>query len=213
MQPSTINATGPAPPTELHRITDLLHHTLLWKQNRLYARAHCNTAEVHENGTQYWRSSMSQRRHLSICCLFVEGLSLTGRIHKTGKMQKSWRGWETKSASEIIKCSWVIMNCYLHLDLARIVLTGCVDLRDKEDDLQGSAWPSRSESDCHCQENTGVWQDAEIQAHVILKCGASGLTAGGQNHTGSKESVRGRTERQRSEMLVIGLQITTLNHN
>lgn len=24
---------------------------------------------------RYWRSSMSQRRHLSICCLFVEGLS------------------------------------------------------------------------------------------------------------------------------------------
>lgn len=30
-------ATDPSPPTEQHRITDLLHHTLFWKQNQLDA--------------------------------------------------------------------------------------------------------------------------------------------------------------------------------
>lgn len=49
--------------------------------------AHCNIVEVYENGTHYPRSSMSQRRHLSICCLFVEGLCLTERILETWKMQ------------------------------------------------------------------------------------------------------------------------------
>lgn len=70
-------ATVPAPPTELHRSTDLLHHIVFWKH-----RPQSNTAEAlwgkkkkrRRNGALYWWWSMSQRRHLSICCLFVRGL-------------------------------------------------------------------------------------------------------------------------------------------
>lgn len=154
--------------------------------------AHSNTVEGHENGTRYWRSRMSQRRHLSICCLFVEGQCLTERTLKIWKMQIllgskkcSWKHEMQRSASRrnntrtrvIVKCSSVIFHLGLTQREAERFVRRLKRQRGRPPGFSVSMWAPRSGSDHHCQESTGVWQETKTQSK-ILECGASGLTAG-----------------------------------
>lgn len=162
----------------------LTYYIIFCFENKINAThwAHCNIVEVYENGTWYWGSSVSQSRHLSICCLFVEGLCLTERILKTWKIQilellgSKERSWNSQMQRSALKennntGTWVIMKCpsvifHLYLTDSGIFCPEMLygDSRDKRGwppVFSVNTWPPRSESAHQCQESTVVWQDAQ----------------------------------------------------
>lgn len=86
LQQSSATAV-PTPPTELHRITDLLHHALLWKQNQLYTENTVtllkNKKMAHDTEDQVW-----VKEDIWASVVYLSRDSLTERILKTWKMQK-----------------------------------------------------------------------------------------------------------------------------
>lgn len=149
-------ATVPAPPTELHRSTDLLHHIVFWKH-----RPQCNTAEAlgGEKKKKKWRTILMMEHeskktfeHLLFIC---PGTCASPRFSGVGKYANLT--WKSHDGKKRHSGSHGVFN----FDLKLRSRPGSYHCKDAPETRAG--WPPKSN-----RQTTDICQVAETQTNRFV---------------------------------------------